>query len=303
MAAEPAKFVWSPNSVDGLIATLSNKAEGVRVNANKKVMLRAASRDMLTVVGPLRDLLELAAKGDKEMLKQVFGGSGIRRFHSIRDILEKTPLKDEMCKDDIRYIELKRKMDIIEEILKQLGLFKMWDMSKGIAGLIYQGVPKRIVQGTHYRFTPDIVDGGEPTEYILEKGVLPVGMTFNAMTGIIVGTVPVDVTPSTTECNITASNMNGSASTTFTLDVAPLALESLAYPGLLEVYPHRFAIHEPPDVKFRGPRGELVKLEQEQIADKELIFAVEPALPQGLAIISSTGYITGKATKATPKNV
>lgn len=79
---------------------------------------------MLTTMATTRDFLDMALKEDKDQLREVFDGAGIQCFHYVHDQMERTILSERNASDD-RLIGLKDKMDTTEEILKQLGLFKM----------------------------------------------------------------------------------------------------------------------------------------------------------------------------------
>jgi len=217
--------IYSGEEVDELIRKFETAANKQIKNKTSAVRLRAAERDLLKVAEDSRDLMSHAVKGDKQLLAEVFGGT-CERFHRFRNVIDSVELSD-MHASDQRWKHLKESMDIIEQVLKELGIFKPWTIGTIVpTSVTYHGHKSRYEPGAKVRLLPECE--ALDVTYTLE-GELPEGLSFNPSTGQISGKLdPGRELPPTT-VKVIATNSKGSASTELSFCVAPTAPEKLAY--------------------------------------------------------------------------
>jgi uncharacterized repeat protein (TIGR01451 family) len=120
--------------------------------------------------------------------------------------------------------------------------------------------------------------GGVVVSYAISP-TLPAGLTFSAATGAIVGTPT--LVAAATSFTVTGTNSGGSATTTITVTVNDLAPSGLAYLDNPAVYTRGTAISN----NTPSNTGGVV-----------VSYAINPALPTGLAFSSATGIISGTPT-------
>mmetsp|Transcript_28753 Transcript_28753/g.79189 ORF Transcript_28753/g.79189 Transcript_28753/m.79189 type:complete len:1154 (-) Transcript_28753:131-3592(-) len=277
---------YTADDVDSLAADFEKKAERVQANKGSQVKLRAAERDLLVAAEKARDLLNIAVKGDKDLLRDVFGGPGISRFHRLRNTMEACGELSDMHKNDQRWAGLHAAMDTIEEVLKQYGFFKLWDLSKPPDQVSYPGIKAKgqlFSPGETLKLVVDAGEGGEPTSFTIDTA-LPEGLELNPATGEITGTIPADVEVPERSYTITAGNKKGDC-----------------------VFKIKFGVQEPkPDgIKYDGLEdscaGDFVEVKPTIEGGKPKTWTVSPELPPGLSLDQATGVISGACEKVAEK--
>lgn len=266
--------------VDELNSKFEKCGERQETNKSSVVRLRAAERDLLAVAEAARDLLLKAVKGDKGLLSEVFGGNCIR-FHRFRRVLDTVELSD-MHSTDKRWSDLKTAMDIIEDVLKQLGLFKPWQIGKKAPEkVIYKGLRKRYAPGEQVQLMPEI-EGGDPTGFTVEPA-LPDGLVLNSATGMISGQLRPGTEIPEQIYLVTAKNDIGQSEVQLVFAVSPPAPASLEYPRAGDVVTGQ-EVNWEPAITGGAPKEWLVT----------------PDLPSGMSI-DSAGVITGSPTDSVAK--
>lgn len=144
----------------------------------------------------------------------------------------------------------------------------------GPTTLSYDPNPAVYIRGR--AITPNVPtrDGGAVTFSVTPT--LPQGLTLDRTTGILSGT-PLALKAATTH-TVTASNAEGTATTSLTLTVTDLAPAGLSYPT-------------DPALYYRGTA--ITPNAPTQTGGQVTSWSVSPALPQGLLLNSSTGAISG----------
>jgi len=150
--------------------------------------------------------------------------------------------------------------------------------------LVYSLNPAVYHHGTAITANAPSNAGGVPNAYAVSPA-LPAGLAFSTSTGVISGT-PTTVAASAPYV-ITASNTAGSTQATLTLRVVEAAPTGLTY-TLAKSY---YSVSVPATPNTPSTSG----------GDPATAYAVSPALPQGLAISTTTGVISGTPTTATAK--
>jgi hypothetical protein len=125
--------------------------------------------------------------------------------------------------------------------------------------------------------------GGGVASYVVVDGALPAGLSLNPVTGVISGT-PTAVTAGAA-CTIRATNPRGNTEVTLTLTVNDVPPAALSYATNPAVYPRFIAI---PANAPHSTGGAVVS------------YSVEPALPTGLSLDTSTGILSGTPTVLSP---
>lgn len=276
--------MYTAEEVDLLVAKFEKCAERQEANKESVVKLRASERDLLAVAESARDLLSAAVKGDKELLAQVFGGSCLR-FHRFRHVLDTVQLSEMHAKDQ-RWSHLEEEMQIIEEVLKQLGLFKPWQIgTKAPESLSYKGVgsKRRFSPGETVNLQPEVA-GGFATSFTVSPN-LPHNLTLDSRSGEISGLLdPGNEIPETTYV-VTASNSAGETRVELTFSVAPPPPSALAYAGV-------------PASCFTG---EVITWLAKVSGGPVKKWIVTPKLPGGLELDQSSGAIAGTPKTPTPE--
>lgn len=263
---------YTGEQVDELIRRFERAASKQVANKNQTVKLRAAERDLLKEAEDSRDLMMRAVKGDKKVLEAVFGGT-CERFHRYRQVLDTVELSD-MHASDARWHDIKEACDIIEEVLKTLGVFKPWKIGAIPPEYVtYTGLKPRYCPGEKVRLLAecpaiDVVFSISPA--------LPEGLALNAATGEIRGALPMGQEMDEATYTVTATNDKGQASTEICFSVKPPAPESITYPGETSVYTSN-AVNWAPTVSGGHPKE----------------WTVSPELPDGLYLDKHTGVISG----------
>eukprot|EP00929_Paragymnodinium_shiwhaense_P049301 TRINITY_DN24877_c0_g1_i1.p1 TRINITY_DN24877_c0_g1~~TRINITY_DN24877_c0_g1_i1.p1 ORF type:complete len:1063 (+),score=301.91 TRINITY_DN24877_c0_g1_i1:64-3252(+) len=159
-------------------------------------------------------------------------------------------------------------------------------------------------------FEPQL-KGGNASEWSVFPA-LPKGMQIDGETGVIQGS-PHETLPKQ-DYTVTAKNASGQVQAVLNFAVVLAPPVALSYPGVKAHYPEGQVLHLVPDVQMQGRKASKWKLaskmllrqkvpdlpQQVKMLLNKLNYAIEPELPEGLAIIKKTGIITGKPAKATP---
>lgn len=144
-----------------------------------------------------------------------------------------------------------------------------------ITGLTYPTNPAIYFRGIAITANTPTKTGGQVTAYTVSPA-LPQGLFLSSSTGAITGT-PL-VLKATAIYTVTATNSEGSISVDLTITVKDLAITALAYPTNPAVYVKGTTITPNTPTHSGG---------------QVTTYTVFPALPQGLAMSSTTGTITG----------
>jgi subtilisin-like proprotein convertase family protein len=145
------------------------------------------------------------------------------------------------------------------------------------SGLSYSSPPV-YTKGTAIANLSPSNSGGGVVRYVATPN-LPSGLSLNSTTGLISGT-PLAPTPATTY-TITATNPDGSTTTSLNITVIDIAPSALTYSS----NPATYRIDQAITLNTPTNRGGAV-----------VSYAVSPALPAGLALNTTTGIISGTPT-------
>jgi gliding motility-associated-like protein len=145
-------------------------------------------------------------------------------------------------------------------------------------GLIYT-TPNTFSVGHPINNLTPTVNGGIPFSYSITPA-LPVGLSFNTLTGVLSGT-PTAESPLTIY-TITGTNPAGSISTTFSIRVIFAAITGLSY-----TTPNTFTVGTA-----------IADLTPTVTGGEPSSFSISPALPAGLSLNTTTGVISGTPTVA-----
>lgn len=266
---------FTAEQVDEVIAKFEKCAQRQSANKASEVKLRAAERDLLQAAEGVRDMLVQALKWDRAFLLEIFGG-GCKRFHCLRQIIDSVELS-EMHANDQRWKHLSDAMVTIEEVLKQLGMFRPFSRKTLSLEIVnYKGHRERFLPGARVSMKPVVV--GNLTGYSVEPD-LPASLELNASSGDITGILKQGIEIAETLYNITAQGVDiEDAIATYELRfaVAFPAPKSLAYAVPSECYTGEVVIW-PADVQGGAPSS----------------WTVAPELPAGLFLDKRTGAIAG----------
>lgn len=206
-----SKF-YTADEVDEVLTELERRFELAQtlLQRGAKVRLAAAERDVLAIAETMRDLLEIAAGGSKELLADVFGGD-CERFHRVRRVLNAMTFTDVGNKTDQRWEQMAEVVDILEELLKH---HCIWRPPKN-------GPPERI----EYRGWAEALEPGRPVHFLPTvfgdvalstlrwsvKPILPQFLTLDVKTGEIGGRPKSNVPIPLSRFVIVAENHAGKA--------------------------------------------------------------------------------------------
>lgn len=137
--------------------------------------------------------------------------------------------------------------------------------------------PQTLVVGTAVNLTPTA--NGSPASYSVTPA-LPAGLTLNATTGVISGS-PTSVTPQATY-TVSATASTGAVSFALSLTVNPAAPSALSYDSPMTI-----------------TAGTAIAPATPTVTGTVTNYAVNPALPAGLALNPASGEISGTPTAAT----
>lgn len=284
---------YTAEEVDKLLARLGSCVERTVANKDSVVKLRASEKDLLGTVETVRDLLQKALRGDKDNLEEVFGDSSAR-IEGLRNVLD-NPTCSEMHEDDARWNDLKnmamsvevrtrarRRKNNIKNISDQKCLAldsadqkALPSLQTAPAELHYPELPAELALFVMVQFSPDVK--GEVDLFFVSPA-LPKGMLIDIDTGIIRGTPMVSAASRTYE--IFCDTSEGESLTAEVIfEVKAMPPTDLQYPTMVS---HRLKV------------GEELSLAP-QVVGHAKFFSVEPPLPQGLVLDSSTGCISGAA--------
>ena len=147
------------------------------------------------------------------------------------------------------------------------------------SGIYYSGNPFVLRIGNNIMLESGVSSGGQPVSWEIMPP-LPSGLSLNSTSGNITG-VPTDLSPETIYV-VWANNSGGSNSTTLTLTVIDLRPKQLDFDG---------------NYLDLALLVEQVNITPTFTGGSPISWEVEPALPNGLELNSSTGRISGAATE------
>lgn len=267
-------MAYTKEQLEGYVNKFEKCSERQIANKHSPVKLRAAERDLLAVAEELRDLGIRAVKGNKDHLNEVYGGDceHIGRMYVVFDAVE---LSD-MHAGDQRWEGSRRQLDIIKQILEDLGSFKPWTVGKTkLEHLEYPEMPPRVSPGERLEVHPSLV-GPFPT-YFRVQPLLPESLRVNVTTGVISGVLRSEVEHPERTYVITAGKDGYEVS----VDL-------------------RFAVCMPPPNVPRYPGGLESLFMAEQVSLAPTIegsvvhtWRVDPELPAGLHFDLACGVISG----------
>ena len=160
----------------------------------------------------------------------------------------------------------------------------------------YTGSPFTFTVGSNTGSLTPNTTGGVATDYSVSP-YLPNGIALNPSTGVINGN-PM-VASSSTNHTITASNSGGSASTVIAMTVnsAPTTPASYSAAVITQADPGTFTI--PNKSLFAWVGVPITTQSPSTITGLNITYSVNPALPAGLTLNTSTGAISGTPTAQT----
>jgi len=150
------------------------------------------------------------------------------------------------------------------------------------SALTYSSNPAAYTSGVAIPSNTPTNSGGGVMLYAVSPA-LPAGLTLNTSTGVISGT-PLATSP-TTPYTVTATNSGGSTTAQVSITVTGFAPTSLSYSSNPAIYTKGTAITQNVPASSGGAVAS---------------YSVTPALPAGLTLDPTTGFIIGTPTTVTP---
>ena len=147
----------------------------------------------------------------------------------------------------------------------------------------YADSPKTVMVGNSLSWTPTLV-ASNSTAWTIQRRpgtsieVSALGLTFNATTGLISGSVLCSATPGTYDYRVSATNSSSSDVFDIAIVVVPRTGMTLSYAGAPFTFTRGSTISSASPT-YSGPAG--------------ITFSANPSLPAGLTLNSTTGVISG----------
>ncbi|CAE7572198.1 unnamed protein product [Symbiodinium microadriaticum] len=246
-------------------------------DATVGVRRKAAETEVLKELGAARDLLSKAARGDRALLEDIFGGS-CEYFWRYQNALDRVQLSEEHAQDP-RLGELRAGLQTAKSVLQDVGSFKVWLLEMTApTELSYEGLGTWPVESVNME--PVLQGCNKATVRFLATPSLPSCLKLDRTSGEISGAVqePEDdawAQPYT----IIASNAAGMASIDVNFSGRTL----------------------PPKImKYAGVSAETAQCQIGQkvcwlpkAAGGLCSWSVQPQLPEGLWIDEESGCIFG----------
>lgn len=247
----------------------------------------------MTACQEVEVLFEQAIKesGDdkRAQLAQVFGGT-CERIGRCQIVLDSIDHLSEQNQADPRWVRGKSKIETIEALLKEMGIFVVWNPNPP-KDMRYEGLVPRFSPGALVKMSAVFGEGsGVPYMYTLDKP-LPNGLNLNAVTGQITGFLD-DVELDETTYVVEGENDKGKCSASLTFMVKRPPPSSLDYSGKKNVVFVGEVLAWGASVEGGNPQE----------------YTVEPALPAEVGLIankaaakkSPMGMITGMLNAPAP---
>lgn len=270
---------YTREEVNALVLKFEKCAEKQIQYKSSAVKVRAAERDLLAAAESMRDLVIRAVTGKKNTLAEVFGGDceAIGRMYQVLDTVE---LSD-MHAGDQRWEGCRKQLDILKQILMDLGSFKPWAIGLNKPETVtYPTLVQRFSPGERVHMVPEVT--GANATYFEVSPPLPDGLRLNKDTGVISGQLRVGNEVDEMTYKVKAGNTKGETVVELTFRVKVPPPESITYPDIPEIVFLNETILYAPEVQ-----GGVAK-----------VWSVSPPLPNGLQLHESTGVISGSPTEA-----
>lgn len=263
---------YKAEDVDANVKEFESFCAKLLAVADKAVKRMSAEKDVLKTTEHARDLMDVALKGDKYVLAEIFGGETKRcqRYRDAYDSLAALGLEK-----DARWTDLKSRIEAIEEIIAQLGTYKAPSKPEARPPTVLKykrGVRGRISPRRQVQFRPE-TDGEECTFSIV--GSFPEGLCLND-NGDITGSI--ENQTKGVELKIKAENASGSAIGEIKFDVCEPPPRGLSYPSLGGMLMVGSRIICRPEFSGAGVGRH---------------YKVTPELPEGLFLDEKFGVISG----------
>jgi len=160
-----AAFPWDEN-VDQLLVKLEKVYQSFEANLSSRVGKEVFEKQILELAGSSRDLFQKAVSGDKAKLEGVFGGDCIR-FHRFKHVFTGVKLNS----SDTRIAEAVELIDIIEQVLRERGALKDFQVASSPGSLEFPTIGSEDFEFAPVEGTSDVVKAStsQPKIVVIEE--------------------------------------------------------------------------------------------------------------------------------------